>query len=364
MSIRVQCEGCQKRYMVSDRSSGRRIECKDCGQTISIPDEPEPKRSSPAKQKRKRLACPACVKSSLTERIVKDGLCVDVCRSCHGTWLDGGEFLQLAANTDEAKQELLSLSWEASKKKRRCPRCHSHMSESGFVNYETQIDFCEECDGLWFDAGELKEALQIIKASAPTTKRKRRQKSSSKETVETLMTESLADESVYLRPIRIETSRNALRIIRKGGWFSSDTVVEITKKQLSFRHGLLRLQKNIPIEDLAQIFVVEIIHRGGHSGGVTTPTTYSSRLYALKKNGKRLRIMAGLSRGIAPEIEERIEVFLNISDEEVSTSLYQKLNDEFAAHESRSWRWSVLHLLVILALIPVALVIFLSLLFK
>jgi Zn-finger nucleic acid-binding protein len=172
--------------MVSDRSSGRRIECKNCGQTISIPDEPEPKRSSPAKQKRKRLACPACVKSSLTERIVKDGLCVDVCRSCRGTWLDGGEFLQLAANTDEAKQELLSLSWEASKTKRRCPRCHSYMSESGFVNYETQIDFCEECDGLWFDAGELKEALQIIKASAPTTKTKRRQKSSTKETVETV----------------------------------------------------------------------------------------------------------------------------------------------------------------------------------
>jgi Zn-finger nucleic acid-binding protein len=90
MSIRVQCEGCQKRYMVPDRSSGRTIKCKDCGQAISIPDEPEPKRSSPAKQKRKQLACPACVKSSLTERIVKDGLCVDVCRSCRGTWLDGG----------------------------------------------------------------------------------------------------------------------------------------------------------------------------------------------------------------------------------------------------------------------------------
>lgn len=179
--------------------------------------KPEPKRSSPAKQKQKRLACPACVKSSLTERIAKDGLCVDVCRSCRGTWLDGGEFLQLAANKDEAKQELLLLYWEASKTKRRCPRCHSYMSESGFVNYETQIDFCEECDGLWFDAGELKEALQTIKASAPTTKRKRRQKSSSNTTVETLMTESQADESVSSRPIRIETACNALRVIRAWG---------------------------------------------------------------------------------------------------------------------------------------------------
>jgi len=335
--------------MVPDRSSGRTIECKDCGQAISIPDEPEPKRSSPAKQKRNQLACPACVKSSLTERIVKDGLCVDVCRSCRGTWLDGGEFLQLAANTDEAKQELLSLSWEASKTKRRCPRCHSYMSESGFVNYETQIDFCEECDGLWFDAGELKEALQIIKASAPTTRRKRRRKTSSEKTVETAMPERLADESYrVLRPVRIETTRNALRIIKKGGWFSSDTVVEITKKQLSLP-GLLGLKKNIPVEDLAQIFVVEETHPGGEN----MPTTYSSRLYALKKNGKRLRILAGLSRGIAPEIEERIEVFLNIADEEISTSLYQKLNNERAAHESRSWHWSVLRLLVILALISV-----------
>ena len=334
----MHCEGCQKRYMVSDRSSGRRIECKNCGQTISIPDEPEPKRSSPAKQKRKRLACPACVKSSLTERIVKDGLCVDVCRSCRGTWLDGGEFLQLAANTDEAKQELLSLSWEASKTKRRCPRCHSFMSESGFVNYETQIDFCEECDGLWFDAGELKEALQIIKATAPTTKTKRRQKSSSKETVETLMavrqmSRIIPDIEIESGTIRLERASNALRLIQTQ-FRVTKQVVEITKDLLSFQHGLLGLQKNIPIEDLAQIFVVEKYTRGDasspHSGG------YSYSLYALKKNGKRLRILQDCQKKeVALELEEKIEDFLDIGDEKVSTSLYQKFNCEFALHEFR-----------------------------
>ena len=59
--------------------------------------------------------------------------------------------------------------------------------------------------------------------------------------------------------------------------------------------------------------------------------------------------MARLSRGIAPEIEERIEDFLDISDEEINTSLYQKLNSERAAHESDTWNVFILQVLLILA---------------
>ena len=199
------------------------------------------------------------------------------------------------------------------------------------MNYETQIDFCEECDGLWFDAGELKEALQIIKATAPTTKTKRRPKSSSKETVETLMAVSQADTGVIYMTIRLERASNALRLIQTQ-FRVTKQVVEITKDLLSFQHGLLGLQKNIPIEDLAQIFVVKKYTRGseGTAGG------YSYSLYALKKNGKRLRILQGCQKKeVALELEEKIEDFLDIGDEKVSTSLYQKFNCEFALHEFR-----------------------------
>ncbi len=37
------------------------------------------------------------------------------------------------------------------------------MFEAAFLDDETRIDFCQECDGLWFDYSELKDSLQFLK---------------------------------------------------------------------------------------------------------------------------------------------------------------------------------------------------------
>jgi Zn-finger nucleic acid-binding protein len=42
------------------------------------------------------VRCPRCVTETLEERI-QDGVLVDVCRQCRGTWLDRGEFERLIA---------------------------------------------------------------------------------------------------------------------------------------------------------------------------------------------------------------------------------------------------------------------------
>jgi hypothetical protein len=41
------------------------------------------------------MACPRCRTAPLAER-VRDGVHVDVCRSCRGVWLDRGELEELA----------------------------------------------------------------------------------------------------------------------------------------------------------------------------------------------------------------------------------------------------------------------------
>ncbi len=164
MSIRLQCGNCKKRYLVSDQISASQVDCRDCGHTISV--KPRAKTSGKKHRSQSKLACPACTKIALTERTLKNGVKVDSCKSCRGTWLDAGEFLQLTRHKEDATQNVLALSWGAVKSKRHCPHCQTSMSEAAFLDDETRIDFCQQCDGLWFDDGELKDSLQGLSTSA------------------------------------------------------------------------------------------------------------------------------------------------------------------------------------------------------
>ncbi len=165
MSIRLQCANCKKRYLLSDKFAASQVDCRNCGQTISV--KPRVKESVEKHESQSRLACPACTDSSLTERTLKNGVTVDSCKSCRGTWLDAGEFLQLTRNKEDATQNVLALSWGAVKSKRHCPHCQTSMSEAAFLDDETRIDFCQHCDGLWFDDGELKDSLQGLRMGLP-----------------------------------------------------------------------------------------------------------------------------------------------------------------------------------------------------
>ncbi|MGZ0168157.1 MAG: zinc-ribbon domain-containing protein [Planctomycetales bacterium] len=33
----MQCEGCDKRYRIRDEQAGRKLKCKQCGSTITVP---------------------------------------------------------------------------------------------------------------------------------------------------------------------------------------------------------------------------------------------------------------------------------------------------------------------------------------
>jgi Zn-finger nucleic acid-binding protein len=161
VSTGLQCDNCEERYLVRDQLSASQFDCRNCGQTIFVEARVNNKRKKHSS--RSELVCPACTMVVLTERTLKNGVKVDSCKSCHGTWLDAGEFLQPTRNKEGATQNVLSLSCGAIKSKRHCPRCRTSMFEAAFLDDETRIDFCQECDGLWFDYSELKDSLQFLK---------------------------------------------------------------------------------------------------------------------------------------------------------------------------------------------------------
>ncbi|HIE96074.1 MAG: zf-TFIIB domain-containing protein [Fuerstiella sp.] len=161
MRTGLQCGNCEKRYVVRDKLAAWQFDCRNCGQTIFV--EARVKNKEKKHRSKSRLVCPACTMVVLTERTLKNGVKVDSCESCRGTWLDAGEFFQLTSSKVGATQNVLSLSSAAIKSRRHCPRCRTSMFEAAFLDDETRIDFCQECDGLWFDYSELKDSLQFLK---------------------------------------------------------------------------------------------------------------------------------------------------------------------------------------------------------
>ncbi|MBD3271237.1 MAG: hypothetical protein GF384_01705 [Elusimicrobia bacterium] len=106
------------------------------------------------------MHCPACNRE-LTEMTV-EGVKLDVCdNGCGGIWFDNFELkkfdeqheptgLLLKINKDDAITVDL-------KKRRKCPRCKDVTMMQHFfsVKRKVTIDECQNCGGVWLDAGEL-----------------------------------------------------------------------------------------------------------------------------------------------------------------------------------------------------------------
>jgi Zn-finger nucleic acid-binding protein len=101
--------------------------------------------------------CPACKESMVVFEL--DGVEIDRCLRCAGTWLDAGEVDQLARLQGGAPDRLTSAIAGADggrKGERRCVRCSARMRAVALDKIE--IDRCPRGHGLWFDRNEM-EAL-------------------------------------------------------------------------------------------------------------------------------------------------------------------------------------------------------------
>ena len=105
------------------------------------------------------IKCPKCETDSLKEFAVQ-GVRVDRCASCSGTWFDARELSQLLA---EDSQHVSSLRRgtardEAGGKKGMCPRdAVDLLRVFSAIDRSVILDACPECHGIWLDGGEFEK---------------------------------------------------------------------------------------------------------------------------------------------------------------------------------------------------------------
>jgi len=105
------------------------------------------------------MKCPSCDQPSLVETMTKGGVLVDVCKTCKGVWLDRGEVFFFSRKPKELERLLASEPVEDTPSHRHCPRCDLNLHEVPFLRPDLVVDRCPECEGYWFDAGELQKAM-------------------------------------------------------------------------------------------------------------------------------------------------------------------------------------------------------------
>jgi len=103
--------------------------------------------------------CPCCGSPLII--IEWEGIEVDYCPACGGTWLDAGELELIAERSGADLGRLRHAIRHArghSKLSRRCPRCRRKMERIDVGEDQQkpiELDRCPRGHGLWFDRGEM-----------------------------------------------------------------------------------------------------------------------------------------------------------------------------------------------------------------
>jgi Zn-finger nucleic acid-binding protein len=93
-----------------------------------------------------------------------EGVEIDHCLRCKGTWLDAGELEQISELAGARSPELVRATESMRKGKRtwrHCPRCPGRLRESKVGDSPpVKLDHCPFGHGLWFDRGEMLTAIR------------------------------------------------------------------------------------------------------------------------------------------------------------------------------------------------------------
>lgn len=99
-----------------------------------------------------RLKCPIDHKPLL--KLVIDNITIDYCRECCGIWLDSGELESLLDKRIECSEmvEKIALNEKQDRSSKECPACEKGLNK---VDKEgIKVDICPSCRGVWLDGGE------------------------------------------------------------------------------------------------------------------------------------------------------------------------------------------------------------------
>lgn len=107
------------------------------------------------------MECPKC-RQNLDKVMTQQGVVIDYCKSCKGVWLDKGEIFMFSKKPKYLHEALAQGLKNSHPTEHTCPACQdTKLLEGGFVKPDLLIDQCPKCQGLWFDDGELTQALEL-----------------------------------------------------------------------------------------------------------------------------------------------------------------------------------------------------------
>jgi Zn-finger nucleic acid-binding protein len=106
--------------------------------------------------------CPKCKAPLIVLEL--QGVEIDHCLTCGGTWLDAGELEQICALAGAPPgplAEALRQAPDGERSEARCPRCRAKMRlvRVGEADPVT-LDRCPKGHGLWFDQGEVARVIR------------------------------------------------------------------------------------------------------------------------------------------------------------------------------------------------------------
>lgn len=104
------------------------------------------------------MKCPRCDQDLAQLRHRESGAIVDVCRKCNGIWFDAGELDQVL---DVSARDLQAPKSDEERATALCPKCYTPMAAFHYPQTLVTVDMCRACHGIWLDGGELQEIATV-----------------------------------------------------------------------------------------------------------------------------------------------------------------------------------------------------------
>ncbi len=110
--------------------------------------------------------CPNC--GHELRPATREGVAVEECPHCRGTWFDRGE---LRRAKDSADEDLRWLDFDllaaeegstATSTERLCPRCGRPMESRAYMESSVVVDACPVQHGVWLDDGEFTRIIEYL----------------------------------------------------------------------------------------------------------------------------------------------------------------------------------------------------------
>ena len=101
------------------------------------------------------MKCPHCREKDLVTGLTEQGVEIDYCEDCKGIWLDKGEIYYFVKKPKAVYKELKAAIEQGQPTERICPQTGEKMLAIKVLNGKITLDYCPSLGGIWFDWGEI-----------------------------------------------------------------------------------------------------------------------------------------------------------------------------------------------------------------